>query len=310
VVPARDGGFVLEADVSPVDLAGARARWRMMTRAAVLGVLAVTLLLCTGPLMDLRRQTRDLSRFLGMTALLIVLVVLARGVLYAALAPLAPTPDPSPLDLLLTTLTMAAVVWLVLDLVERRRFARPRLRMLAPTPGARVAVAAGFLLAGLADGWLLWGYERLLRRVVADTDLDLLHFSLHPVSGGRLAVEFALVLLHAAVIWGAAAIIRLPATVLRAPRRWRWRLTAAGGWFAGALVETEVARRFGPAVPVGPLWSAILVAGACALALSRVNGRMRRVSQTARLAVFFLAPDAGSGDGLSRSRTPPKPRNG
>ena len=30
-----------------------------MTRAAVLGVLAVTLLLCTGPLMDLRRQTRE-----------------------------------------------------------------------------------------------------------------------------------------------------------------------------------------------------------------------------------------------------------
>ena len=59
VVPARDGGFVLEADVSPGDLAAARARWRAMTWAAVLGVLAVTLLLCTGPLMDLRRQTRD-----------------------------------------------------------------------------------------------------------------------------------------------------------------------------------------------------------------------------------------------------------
>jgi signal transduction histidine kinase len=289
VVPARDGGFVLEADVSPGDLAGARGRWRAMTRAAVLGVLAVTLLLCTGPLMDLRRQTRDLSRFLGMTALLIVLVVLARGVVYAAIAPLAQTPGPSPLDLLLTTLMMAAVVWLVLDLVERRRFARPRVRMLAPTPGARFAVAAGFLLAGFADGWLLWGYERLLRRVVADTNLDLLHFSLHPVSGGRLAVEFALVLLHAAVIWGAAAIIRLPATLLRGPRQWPWRLAGAGGWFAGALVATEVARRVGPAVPVGPLWSAILVAGACALALARVNGRMRRVSQTARLAVFFLA---------------------
>ena len=82
VVPARDGGFVLEADVSPGDLAAARARWRAMTWAAILGVLAVTLLLCTGPLMDLRRHTRDLSRFLGMTALAIMLVVVARGVLY------------------------------------------------------------------------------------------------------------------------------------------------------------------------------------------------------------------------------------
>ena len=42
--------------------------------------------------------------------------------LYVALAPLAETPDPTPIDLLLTTLSMAAVVWLLLDLIERRRF--------------------------------------------------------------------------------------------------------------------------------------------------------------------------------------------
>ena len=288
-VPGRDGGFVLEADVSPGELAAARARWRAMTRAGVLGAVAITLLLCTGPLMDLRRQGRDLSRFLGMTALLIALVVVARAVLFVALAPLAETPEPTPADLLLTTLSMAAVVWLVLDLIERRRFARPRVRMLTPTAGARITVAAAFVLAGLATACLLWGYERLLERVVADTNLDLLHFSLHPVSGGRLAVEFALVLLHASVIWGAAAIIRLPATLLRAPRGRSWRVTAVGSWLAGALVASGLARMAGGAVPVGPMWFALLVSGACALALARVNGRMRRISQTARLAVFLLA---------------------
>jgi signal transduction histidine kinase len=291
IVPAREGGFVLEAVVSPEDLAGARARGRAMTRAAVLGVLAIALLLCTGPLMDLRRQTRDLGRFLGITALLITLVVVARAVLYVGLAPLDPSSSPTPLDLLLTTLSMAAVVWLVLDVMERRRFARPRLRLLAPTVRAQVFVAIVFFFTGLATGWLLWGYERLLRRVVADTNLDLLHFSLHPVSGGRLAVEFALVLLHAAVIWGAAAIIRLPATVIRAPRSWPWRLLAGAGWAAGALVAVAaaVARSETAPVPVLPLWIALLVAGACALALARLNGRMRRISQSGRLAVFFLA---------------------
>ena len=288
-VPARDGGFVLEADVSPGDLAAARARWRAMTRAAVLGVLALTLLLWTGPLLDRRRQTRKLSPFLGITALLIAIVAVSRAVLFVALAPLADASGPTPLDLLLTTLAMAVVVWLGLDLIERRRFARPRLRVLAPAVRARLAVAAVFFLTGLANGWLLWGYERLLRRVVADTNLDLLHFSLRPFSGGRLAVEFALVLLHAAVIWGAAAIIRLPATMLRAPRSWAWRLTAWAGWIAGALVASGIALRLGPAVPLGPMWIALLAAGACALALARVNGRMRRISQTARLAVFFLA---------------------
>ena len=71
----------------------------------------------------------------------------------AALLPFADAAGPTPLDLLLlTTLAMAAVVWLVLDLIERRRFARPRVRMLAPTAGARVRVAAAFLATGLANG--------------------------------------------------------------------------------------------------------------------------------------------------------------
>jgi signal transduction histidine kinase len=287
-VPGRDGGFVLEADVSPDELAAARARWRAMTRAAVLSVLAVTLLLCTGPLMDLRRQTRKLTRFLGFTAVLIAIVVGARMVLFTALAPLEETPGPMPLDLLLTTLSMAAVVGLVLDLIERRRFARSRARLLTPTPAAHVIVAASYAATGLATAWLLWGYERVLQRVVADTNLDLLHFSLHPLSGGRLAVEFALVLLHASVIWGAAAIIRLPSTLLRTPRALSWRSAAAGGWLAGALVASSLARVAGPAVPVAPMWIALLVAGACALTIARVKGRMRRISQAVRLAVFFL----------------------
>ena len=155
----------------------------------------------------------------------------------AGLTPLAPNSQLTPLDLLLTTLTLAVVVWLVLDLVERRRFARPRVPVLADTVAARVTIAAAFLLVGAADAGLLLGYEHLLRRVVADTSLDLLHFSLHPLSSGRLAVEFALVLMHAAAIWGAAAIIRLPSTLLlRTPRRWSWHCTAAAAWLSGSLV--------------------------------------------------------------------------
>ncbi len=288
-VPARDGGFVLEADVAPAELAAARARWRAMTRAAVLSVFALVLLFCAGPLMDLRRRTRDIKRFVWMTALLIGLVAGARVVLAAALSPLAETSSPTPLDLLLTTLAMAAVVWLLLDLIERRRFARPRVRLLPPTAGARLALTTAFMVTALANGLLLWGYERLLRRVVADTNLDLLHFSLHPVSGGRIAVEFALVLLHAAVIWGAAAVIRLPASLLRAPRGPSWRASVAGGWLAGAVIASLLILGVGSDVPLGPLWIAMLVSGLCALALARVNGRMRRISQTVRLAVFFLA---------------------
>ena len=289
VVRAPNGGFVLEAAVSPADLAAARARWRHVTEAAALVVVALTLLFCAGPIIDLRRQVRDMSRFVALTALLIVLVVVVRGILYLALVPLAQTAAPTPADLLLTTLTLAAVVWLVLDLVERRRVARPRLRLLTPTTGALIAVVGGYVVAGLADGWLLWAYERLLRRVVADTDLDLLHFSLHPLSGARVALEFSLVLLHAAVIGGAAALMRLPSALWRTPRTPVFRAGAAGGWLAGAIVATLVARAAGPPIPMGPLWVALLFAAAAAMALARINPHLRRGSQSARLAIFFLA---------------------
>ena len=287
-LPGRQGGFVLEADVAPAELAAARAQWRAITRAAMLGVVAITLLLCTAPLMDQRRRTRDRRRFAAFTAILIGLIIAARGVLFVALSPLADERTPTPFDLLLTTLSMAAVVWLVLDMIERRRFARPRVRMLSPVPLVRLAYCAVFVLTGAASAGVMWGYERVLQRVVADTNLDLLHFSLHPLSGGRLALEFALVLLHASVLWGAAALVRLPATFLRAPRGRSWRLSALGGWLAGVLATSALAWSSAAAVPIGPMWLAILASGACALALARVNGRMRRVSQTARLAVFFL----------------------
>ena len=55
-------------------------------------------------------------------------------------------------------------------------------------------------------------YERALWALVSNTSLDVLHFSLHPLSAGRLSVAFALVLLHAAVMWIAVAIIRAAAT--------------------------------------------------------------------------------------------------
>jgi len=79
VIAASDGGFVLEAEVSPDDLAAARTYWRNMTWAVALCVVAMTLMLLTGPLIDLRRQSREMSRFLGITALMVVLIVAVRA---------------------------------------------------------------------------------------------------------------------------------------------------------------------------------------------------------------------------------------
>jgi signal transduction histidine kinase len=275
--------------VLPADLAAARARWRAITWAVVLGVIAVTLLFCTGPVIDMRQRTRETSRFVTLTAVLIVMVVIVRVIVYVALTPIALTSRQTPLDLFLTTLTMTAVVWLALDLVERRRAARPRLPLLPQTSRALTAVAVASAATGLAAALLLWAYEALLRRVVAETNLDLLHFSLHPLSAGRITIEFALVLLHAAVIWGAVAILRLPATFWRVPRARSWRLAAALGWLGGMLVGTAIAHLAWRPVPLGPLWIALGAAVLAGAALARVGTRMRRLSQSTRLAIFFAA---------------------
>jgi len=288
-VPARDSAFLLEVTVSPGALAAARSRWRSIVRATVLGIMAVTLLLSTGPVIDMRRRLSETSRFIMLTAVIIVILVAVRVIAYFALTPIGPSSEPTPLDLFLTTATMASVVWLVLDLIERRRSSKPRAPLKTPTPGAMATVVAAYGAAGLLTCWLLWAYEGLLRRVVADTTLDLLHFSLHPLSFGRIAIEFALVLLHASVIWGAVVILRLPPMLWRTPRAPLWRFLATTAWLAGVIVGMLIARAVWPPVPLAPLWVALAAAAASAVALARIGSRMRRMSQSGRLAVFFVA---------------------
>ena len=195
---------------------------------------------------------------------------------------------------------MAAVVWLVLDVIERRAVRAAADPVAAADRRSRAPPDGGVLLRGrLATASLLWGYERLLRRVVADTNLDLLHFRCTRWAASGLAVEFALVLLHAAVIWGAAATIRLAGAHCCARRaRWSWRLTAAGALARGGGRRVRV-RAGHPRrrCQIGPMWIALVVAGLCALALARVNGRMRRdLADRPARRVLPRTADAGGRD--------------
>jgi signal transduction histidine kinase len=289
-VPAPGGEPLVDAELSHSDLAAARARWRGNTRAAALGVLAITLLLCAGPLVDRRRVARDVPGFLQATLGLIVSVLTARTVLWFATGFAGSARSiASPIDLLLTALTSAALAWLAIDLIERRRVSRPRPRVLEPSAGGATLFAAAFTLAGAAGATLIWVYERILRQVVSHTDVDLLHFSLHPLSGTRVGLAFALVLLDAAVIWSAAAVIRVPALVCRAPRTWVWRGVAALAWAAGAWLTTIALPLQGSPFPLVPTWIALGAAGTAAVVAGRVSSRLRRASQAARLIALFLA---------------------
>ena len=285
-ISSRNGGVLVGADVSRVDLADARAAWRRGVRAAVESVLAVTLLLCAVPLLERRRGRRTRS-FLSATAGIAGIVVGARVIMWLALAPvLGDQAVTTPPNLLLSALTLLALVWLAIDVIERRRYMRPRPPVLVTT-GRRQAVAAlALIAAGAVDAWLLWMYERGLQWIVSRTPLDLLHFSLHPLNFSRLGLAFSLVLLHAAVIWAAAAVIRTPSLAWRLPRRF-----ALGrgmlAWALGAAAALAVIRP--SAVPIAPLLVALAAAGACAAALVVVRSRARRASQAARLGALFLA---------------------
>jgi signal transduction histidine kinase len=286
-IPSRSGGVLVGADVSQADLADARAAWRRDVRALVESVIAITLLLCAVPLLERRRRGRRTRTFLTTTAGIAGIVVGARLIMWFALAPVLGAPSQTtPPNLLLSALTLLALVWLAIDVIERRRYMRPRPPVLVDA-GARPAVAAlALFAAGAADAWLLWMYERGVQWIVSRTPLDLLHFSLHPLNFTRLGLAFSLVLLHAAVIWGAAAIIRTPSLAWRLPRRFalgRGMLAWAAG-VAAALTVIHPA-----AVPLAPLLLALAAAAGCAAALIVMRSRARRASQAARLGVLFLA---------------------
>ena len=286
-ITSRTGGTLIDAEVAPTDLAEARARWRRRSVAAVVSVFALTLLVCTGLLVEMRRRTYVPRTHLIASAGVVVSLVLSRVLFrFATMEVETAQPLAGPVDLLLTALVAAALVWLVIDLIERRRLTRPRAPLLAAD--ARGLVPVVYLAVGVLDAALLWSYGRFLQSVVSRTTVDLLHFSFHPFDVTRLGLAFGLVLLHAAVIWSMAALIRAPTLLWRMPRG-GLAAVASASWAIGALTGVAAAAARDPSIPLLPFVIALAAAGACAVTLPKLRVRARRVSQSMRIAGWFLA---------------------
>jgi signal transduction histidine kinase len=290
LVRSRTSEPLVEGEVSPAQIAEAHARWRSGTRAAVWSILGITLLLCAGPLLELRRRTRELRSFAVLTGGLALTAGAVRLVFAIAARPIVgPRTLTSPLDLLLDALFLAALAWLTLELIERRRVARPRPWLLSDAWPAVVFLAVAYGVTGLADAGLLAAYGHFLQRIVSVATLELLHSLLHPVSATRVAVAFALSLLHATVIWTAVAIIRVPGLFARARRTTAAGLAAGGGWLAGAALGLSVLHVVDRSIPFVPILVAVLTAGACGLIAARFRSHERHATQAARLVALFLA---------------------
>ena len=288
-VRSSDGQVLVEAVVSPSKLVATRARWRSWTRAAVFAAFALTLIFAAGPLLKWHRLATT-RRTVGLaTAALIAVAIAARALLWLAMAPLIGRALDAPLALLPDAVFLATIAWLAIDGLERWRVGPPRAPLRASSGAMLFTVAVGAFLAAFAASALVWTYERLLRSIAAQSSFDLMHFSLHPIEAIRLCVAFGLVLLHAAVIWLAAAVLRTPVVFLRMPRSVRLIVVRSVAAAAGIAVVVLSTRSGVSPIPIGPLLIAIAAALLAVAVLSRPHAPIRRASQTARFGLLFVA---------------------
>jgi signal transduction histidine kinase len=141
--------------------------------------------------------------------------------------------------------------------------------------------------AGIALAVLFVGHQALLRDTIANTTLDLLHFSLHPWDTPRIALQLGLIVWHATTLAGAVLILRLGSIWWIVPRR-HWRLGAiAVLLWATPLVIWQVMERVSTAAQL-PLLVALTAAVVIARYVTPLKGRYRHGSQAFRLTLMTL----------------------
>ena len=310
VIQSPLGQPLLVASVTPEAIQETRARWRGNVSATVLGILALTLIVSLPPLLRWREAFPQLKDHLKAIGLILAMLAAARLLLWFApterwtdqvfrLATLGPglrTLLRTPIDFLLTMATIAAVVVLAFDLVERlRRTVRHRL----PPPDLRhewTVFATTQLGAGAAVALLLVGYEVLLGNAISATSVDALHFSLHPLVSARLAFALGLILAQAVVFWSGIVIVVLMTLPWRVSRNGGVALAGFALQALPVLAISLFPRAIGAApstVPAMPTAFAGLACLALAWGMLWARPRYRHASQALRVfagALVLLIP--------------------
>jgi signal transduction histidine kinase len=295
------GNRLMTATVESEDLAATRIRWQAAARSAAMIVLALTVLLFTGPLLDWRNRARSVRPYVTAMASIAGVIVIARITLRAAspadwsdatvfsgadyASALLPPLLTSPFDFLLTAGAAFALVTLLLFAVESLRLhTRHQRRGIAEAP---VPLLITQLLAGLAVAGVFLLHVLLLRNTITYSSLDLLHFSLHPWEISRLTLQVGLLMAHAAAIGIAVLVFRAALHHWRIARTdWRIWIAILIAWAAPSLALQLTAGLSGTGAV--PLLAAILVAMGLAAAAGRLAARYRHSSQAFRLTLLML----------------------
>ena len=256
-VAGGDDRVLLEATMRLGDVAETRARWREGIWSLLWLLAGCALLAAAGLVLVTRAPTQYVRTFWVAGASILAAwgalwlaatpgrfpLALVSPEIYAS--PRAPAVLRSALDMLVAAAALAGLVVLVADLVNRWRWhGRPG----RGGGGLDVVRVALWSAGGLMGATLLLRLQDLLvRDTVAGAAVDLMHTAVVPVDTPRAAIQLALVLATAAIIW--AVSLLLGAVAAAWPilwLRWRW-------WWLGGLAAATALASGGlgatPAVP-------------------------------------------------------------
>ena len=299
-IDSPNGDPLITATVSAGDLRATRGRWRRATWSLSLLTFAIALVLLVGPLLDWRNRTARASDYIRAT-LFAGLVVFAARVIARMASPADWSDIPvfssaeyagtwplmtSPFDFLLTAAAAGALTGFLLFAVEAWRLAGWRHRhSVAESRATFLGLQA---VAGIAVAAIVSGHQALLRNTIANTTLDLLHFSLSEWNAPRLALQLGLVLAHAAAVGLAVAILRAALARWSVPRgEWRIRTAILACWIAPLVIWRFIAER--QVNEQLPLLASVIVITMLALSGTRLIARFRHGSQAFRLTLLTLA---------------------
>ncbi|HXD15435.1 MAG TPA: HAMP domain-containing sensor histidine kinase [Vicinamibacterales bacterium] len=306
-VTGPNGRHLVTAVVTPSDLAQARAHWRQVTASVAEMTAAVFVLLLCGPLLDWRdaRQSRlpnPEARYIAAAAAAAAAILAGRFLfrlaspadwsdaeIVSAAAYASALLRPflaSPFDYLITAATAAGLVALAFFAFEAWRVYRRHARLAVRSPAALAVFFVAQLAAGVLGALILAAQHALLADTVANTTLDLLHFSLHPWNVALTALQVAI------VIWDATALAAMVLVFRAAYLPWR---IARGGWglrlgviACWSLPYLLMTAQPGSGPVYRPLVFALVLALFIASCATRLKGRYRQGSQAFRLTLLSI----------------------
>jgi len=321
-VQAPSGGRLLTASIDAADLAQTRDRWRRASRSLALVTLAISIALLCGPLLDWRRRLVRTLPYAAAAVLIGSAIILSRLVLRLAspadwsdasifsgaeyASPLLRPLLTSPFDFLLTAIAASNLVALLLYALAAWRITfwpapvpRARDHQQPPfaregggrrrvdNPGAIASFVITQLGAGSAVALLLIAYQGFLQDTVANTSLDLLHYSLHPWSTARLALQVGLIVWHASALGVGVLFLRAALIPWSVPRNDRRLRAATIGFWVPPLLLWQFVSGYQAAQRL-PLLIALAVVIALVVSATRLEARYRHGSQAFRLTMMTL----------------------